>query len=209
MAIRGCHQLWKPDSILVVAILAACLGLGIGCGGDGGPGVTAAGLTAGGWELFEAGETHAALARFEDALGISRTYGEAYNGIGWCCVRLDSLERGTDSFEAAIANGVTSADPPAGMAIIYRDLEPVNFQLAVDFADSALTLDLDYSFEHDPTFDWRDLRLILAQCLLGLQRYHDAKQQVDILNPANALDPASDTFVEDLIAEVERLEEAI
>jgi tetratricopeptide (TPR) repeat protein len=194
--------------VTAVVVTVAFVAIAAGCGSDGGPKITAAGLTADGWKLFESGEVSEALATFEDALAITSTYGEAYNGIGWCCIRLDSLERGAQSFGAAMANGVTSADPPAGMAIIYRDFEPVDFELAVHFADSALSLDPNYSFDHDPRLDWRDLRLILAQCLLGLKRYQEAKDQVDILNPANTLDPAADTFVEDLIFEVQRLEES-
>jgi tetratricopeptide (TPR) repeat protein len=194
--------------LLVVLTVGVSLGVLSGCGdGGGGPRTTARSLTADGWDLFEAGEAVEALARFEEAVEISQAHGEAYNGIGWCCVRLDSLVRGIDSFETALANGVTNADPLSGLAIIYRDLEPVSFQSAADFADSALALDPDYAFDHDPTFDWHDLRLILAQSLIGLNRYEDAKAEVDILNPWNTLDPAADTFIEDLIAEVQRLGE--
>lgn len=191
--------------LFVGFLLAALLAILSGCGDDGGPRTTARSLTADGWDLFEAGEMEEALAKFEAALEISEFYGEAYNGVGWCCVRLDSLDRGLDAFHAAAASGVTNADPLAGLAIIYRDREPVDFQMAADFADSALTLEADYGFDHDPTLDWHDLRLILAQSLIGLGRYEDAKIQVDILNPWNTLDPIADTFIEDLIAEVQRL----
>ena len=81
--------------------------------------------------------------------------------------------------------------------------------MAVDWADSALAIDPDYVFEHDPTFDWKDLRLILAQSYYGLSQYDEAQAQVDILNPDNTLDPESDTYMEDLLAEIQRLGEEI
>jgi tetratricopeptide (TPR) repeat protein len=183
-----------------------CLGL-IGCGKDNGqaPQVTASMLTADGWTDFEAGLIEEAMADFEQALAKDAAYGEAYNGIAWCYLRTDLLEQALANFDEAIATGVTHADPHAGKAIIYRDLEPVDFNLAIEWASEALFIDPGYVFEHDNTLDWHDLRLILAHCFIALKDYGKAKVQVDFLNAANTLDPQSATFVDDLIAEVERL----
>lgn len=54
------------------------------------------------------------------------------------------------------------------------------------------------------TLDWRDLRLILAQSHFALGEYTDANAQVTLLG-GTAPDPNSPTFVEDLLAEIERL----
>lgn len=189
--------------------IALLLGPLAGCGDDGeGPEVvTADMLTGDGWAGFEAGRIEEALADFLLAIGIDVGYGEAHSGAGWCLVRMDSPGQALDHFNAAISNGVTHADPRAGKAVIYRDLEPVDFQLAIAWADSALYIDPAYVFAHDESLDWRDLRLILAHSFVAVGDYTKAKFQVDLLNPANALDPESATFVEDLIAEIERLGE--
>jgi hypothetical protein len=62
-----------------------------------------------------------------------------------------------------------------------------------------------YSFSHDTSFDWHDLHLIIAQSHYGLGEFLEAKAHVDSLGGV-ALDPESPTFVEDLAAEIERLE---
>jgi tetratricopeptide (TPR) repeat protein len=194
----------KPVLALVMLPLA------LGCGDNGGePDLTAEQLTNQGWVKFEDCQFDEALQKFDRALDKEPEYGDAHNGVGWCCVKLDSLDAAIDAFGQAISSGVASADPRAGKAVVYRDLEPVNFQLAIDWADSALVIDADYVFSHDEALDWKDLRLILAQSYYGLNQYDEAKAQVDILNPSNTLDPASDTFVEDLLAELQRLGEEI
>lgn len=195
--------------ILPVAALVV-LSLALGCGDNGGgPELTAEQLTEQGWDKFEDNQFEEAVSEFDQALGKDPEYGEAYNGVGWCCVKIDSLEAAIDAFGQAISNGVISADPRAGKAIVYRDLEPVDFQMAIDWADSGLAIDSDYAFTHDDTFDYKDLRLILAQSYYGLSQYDEALAQVDILNPTNTLDPESDTYIEDLLAEIQRLGDEI
>jgi tetratricopeptide (TPR) repeat protein len=166
-------------------------------------------LTAEGWAKFEDWQFAEALLKFDQALDKDYNYGEAHNGVGWCRVKLDSLKAGLDAFDQAIAKGVSSADPRAGKAVIYRDFEPVDFHMAIDWADSALAIDSDYVFTHDDALDWKDLRLILAQSYYGLSQYDRAHAQVDILDPGNTLDPDSDTFAKDLLAELQRLGEEI
>jgi tetratricopeptide (TPR) repeat protein len=184
---------------LLLCFLASCGNNG------GGPEITAAELTADGWGKFESGQFEEALHRFGQAIEKDPDYGEAYNGVGWCCVRLDSLRSGLDAFNQAMAKGVISGDPRAGLAVICRDLDPVDFQMAISWAESALATDSDYVFSHDTLLNWRDLRLIIAQSCYGLGLYDDAHAQVDILDPDNALDPASSTYIEELLAEIQRL----
>jgi tetratricopeptide (TPR) repeat protein len=193
------------SSVLTLGIFLSCGG----GGGGGGPEVTAEQLTSEGWARFEAGDFQGAMSKFEGAIAIDSNYGEAYNGLGWSCVKIDSLEAAVNAFGQAISKGVSTADPRAGKAVVYRDLEPVDFQASIDWADSALARDSDYVFSHDTTMTWKDLRLILAQSYYGLHEYEEALEQVDILDPENTLNSGSDTFVEDLLAELQRLGEEI
>jgi tetratricopeptide (TPR) repeat protein len=164
-------------------------------------------LTDRGWSEFEKSEFEEAWQSLQQAIQKDPEYGEAYNAVGWCCAKLDSLEEGLEAFDQAISKGVSSADPRAGKAVIHRDLDPVSFQSAIDWADSALAVDSNHVFSHDESFDWKDLRLVLAQSYYGLSRYDKAHAQVDILNPSNSLDRESPSYVEDLLAEIERLGE--
>ena len=190
-------------------VMLSLFWLACGDDGDSKPEVTEQQLAAQGWERFEGGDYDGALSKFREALSKNRSYGEAYNGEGWCRLKLDSLDVGLTSFDDAILNGVESADPCAGKAVIYRDLEPVDFQAAIDCADSALAIDIEYRFSHDESLDWKDLRLILGHCYYCLNEYLEAKAQVDILNPLNTLDQDSETFVDDLLRELQRLGDEI
>ena len=198
-------------TFISVACLA-CLLTAFGCGGDGGggPSDTAASLTAAGWALFEKGEYEAAMTKFNQALALDATYSDAYNGLGWSNAKLDSLGEALGSFgECLILNG-TLADAYAGCAPVYRDYEtePAHFDSAIAAASQALILEATYAFGHDTSsnpFDWRDLRIIIAQSHYGLGEFLDANAQVLALGGVT-LDPGLPTFVEDLAAEIERLE---
>jgi tetratricopeptide (TPR) repeat protein len=182
------------------------LAMAMGCGGDGGtgPSATAESRTNEGWALFEAGDYTGAVGKFNSAISIDDTYADAYNGLGWSYAKLDSLARAITNFDECIVNGM-SGDPHAGRAPAYRDLSPPQFGNAVSTASSALSLDRRYVFDHDTTFDWRDLHLIMAQSHFGLGQYDLANAEVDSLG-GQVQNPASSTFVEDLADEIERLE---
>ena len=70
--------------------------------------------------------------------------------------------------------------------------------LAIASAESTLARDHVYEFSRHDKYNWRDLRLIMAQAYFALAQYSDAQAQVDILDPDNGLDPAdSESWVVD------------
>jgi tetratricopeptide (TPR) repeat protein len=161
-----------------------------------------------GWEAFEAGDFADAESHFEAAIAEDLANSEAHNGLGWTNMKLDDLQEALTSFDAALTHGFIGADPHAGKAILLRDLEPVDYAAAITSANSALGIESDYVFAHDADLDWKDLRLVLAQSHFALGAYDEANSQVGTLG-GNEQDPASSTFVEDLLAEIERLGETI
>jgi tetratricopeptide (TPR) repeat protein len=182
--------------------------LALGCGGDGGgPTDTAASLTAAGWTLFEQGEFGLSVDKFERALALNPNYADAFNGLGWAYAKMDSLANSLENFGMCVTNDPDLTEGYAGCAPVYRDYdtEPAHFDSAVAVATTALTQESNFVFSHDEDFDWHDLRLIMAQSYYGLGEFLLAKAQVDALG-GTSLDPESDTFVEDLAAEIERLE---
>jgi tetratricopeptide (TPR) repeat protein len=190
-------------------LLALVLAPGCG-GGDSGPGETASSRTAEGWTLFESGDYEGAIEKFDRAVILDLTYADAYNGRGWSYARLDSLSRSLNDFGRAITRGgqgAPLADFYAGSSPVYRDIDtrPSHFDSAVVFASDALALDRRYIFSHDNDFDWHDLHLIMAQAYFALNDYTSANSRVDSLG-GDVQNPASPSFVEDLAAEIERLE---
>lgn len=193
----------------VIFVMCLCsLVLALGCGGDGGgPSDTAASLTASGWALFEKGQYDQAIDKFTRALGLDPEYADAYNGLGWTHAKLDSLANSLENFGMCVTNDPDLTEGYAGCAPVYRDYEtePAHFDSAIAFASEALSQESTFEFSHDTSFNWRDLRLIMAQSYYGLGEFLSAKEQVDALG-GHSLDPGSPTFVEELAAEIERLE---
>jgi len=161
-----------------------------------------------GWAAFRAGQFDTAEDLFTQAITEDAANHEAHNGKGWTLLRLDNLTSAIVSFDAALNSGFTGADPHVGKAILLRDLKPVNYAAAIAAANTALSIDSDYTFEHDTELDWRDVRLILAQSYFATGQYDDANSQVGLLG-GTMQNPASDTFVEDLLAEIQALGELI
>ncbi|MBM3320914.1 MAG: hypothetical protein FJY73_09590 [Candidatus Eisenbacteria bacterium] len=179
----------------------------VGCGGGDGSGPATedpAALTSSGWEAFARGAWSEAASFFRAAIGADSLFGDAHNGLGWTHARADSLDAAADAFGTSIRVGFSSADPYAGTAVVLRDRTPPDYAGAITAARAALARDRAYRFAHDPSFDWNDLRVILAQCFFARAEYGNANAEVDTLGgtPAN---PESPSFLEDLLAEIERL----
>ncbi len=188
----------------LISVGLICYGCG---GGGGGPSDTAESLTADGWALFEQGKYDEAIEKFGEALELDDTYADAYNGLGWSYAKLDQLSDALSAFADCISNGMDTADPYAGQAPVYRDYDHANhFENAISAATMALSKDRRYVFSHETTFDWHDLMIILAQSYFGLSNYTSANTWVDSLGGTPA-DPESETFVSDLAAEIENLED--
>ncbi len=208
---------WLPRMQRTIAALAFSTFLAVliaGCGDDNTPtgsgdddddsAPTAAELTAEGWESFESGTLSTAKSRFREALDLDAAHAEAHTGLGWTLAREDSLQASDDRFDSAIAGGHDSPDPYAGKAPVLRAMEPRDNSGAIDAANEALDREIRYVFDHDPGFDWMDLRLILAQAYVALTEYDSANAQVDSLGRI-PIDPQSEFYVRDLIAVIDTL----
>ena len=162
-----------------------------------------------GWNVFESGDYDAAASAFIQAITEDASNSEAHNGLGWALLSLGNLKNSLLSFDAALANSFTGADPHVGKTVILRDHRPpVDYAAAIAEANMALAIDGDYAFAHDPKLDWKDVRLILAQSYFATGAYIEANNQVELLG-GNVQDPASPTFVLDLLAEIQALGESI
>ena len=196
----------KPSRLLAAGLVVALIHICMGCTDNGfSPEPTRDDLLSEGWAEFEAGDFVSARGAFEDAALKDPGCCEAFAGEGWCCLKLDSLVTAIACFDEALARGDSTADPHAGKAFARRDLMPVDFTSVVESAQTALGIELRYSFIHDPSADWRHLRLTLAHSYFALGDYGAAKTQVDSLDPGNGLDPASGSFIEDLLGEIQSL----
>jgi hypothetical protein len=168
------------------------------CGDDegAGPGMTAGDHNAAGWSSY-AGEDYAsARASFEQALGIDIGLTEARLGLAWCKAHEGEYSAAFSDFDVVREAEQYVADAFAGSAATA--LGASQDPLAIAHAESTLARSPAYEFGRRPSYNWRDLRLILAQGNYSLAQYGDAQAQVDILDPDNGLDPAdSESWVVD------------
>jgi hypothetical protein len=160
-------------------------------------------LLANGWTAFEGANYDSAESCFSQALAKNPAGAQATHGLAWTEALNGMLTTAAATFQSAIDLGVTTADPLAGLAAVYRDIP--DFELAIGYAQDALDLDPDFQFAHNSSFDYKDLHLILAQCYYAEAEYASAQTEVDILNPLNTLNPDNPTYVRNLLLEIESL----
>jgi tetratricopeptide (TPR) repeat protein len=209
----------RPLQGLLPLLIAAALLAAPGCSKSG-PGSRAAEETALGWTAWEAGDYTTARTHFLSALGEEADYTEAHLGLGWSHAFLGSLPQAVTALTNALAGDPITADPQAGLAIVLRDLPDLDG--AITAADAALSITPAWSFSHRTSIDWKDLRLVLAQCYFrkGSATFTQAQAQLDLLDPDNGLDPAQsatwtvggidyDTYAEALLMAIEAVEATI
>lgn len=188
-----------PAPFILAALLLINCG-GNGNGPDGGDIDTA-------WELFEEGNYVAAIAEFHRVQPPDDGFIEVYNGLGWSFAFSGTLDSAAGYFEmAALGSLITEADVPAGLSAVRK--AQGDYAGAIAAAASALSKDPNWTFAHYSGTDYRDLHLILAQSYyaLGPSSYPLAQEQVDILDPANGLDPQSPSYAADLLLAMEAIE---
>jgi tetratricopeptide (TPR) repeat protein len=171
--------------ILVAGIAAAGL-LGPSCGDDGTPGPNAVDLNEAGWASYAAGDVAGARQSFSRALETQGGLMEARLGLAWCEARQGDCQEAIDDYDAVIESGQHTEDAYAGRAAAA--LAIWDHPLAVASAGNTLARNPAYAFERYPAFEWRDLRLIVAQACFALAEYAYAQAEVDIIDPDNGLD---------------------
>ena len=179
-------QTWGAGALIAALLLTAC---GKDKGTD--SGTTAAEETADGWVDFAAGSYTAARTHFLAAISRDDGFADAYNGLGWSQAFLNNLSEAVTAFNNAKTNGLTTPDADAGLAVVYRDLP--NYPLAVTSAQAVLTANPSYVFSRLTSLNYEDMRLIMAQAYYrqGEDLFDEAQAQLNILDPANGLNPGN------------------
>jgi tetratricopeptide (TPR) repeat protein len=158
-----------------------------------------------GWTEFAAGSYARAGESFEDALAIDPLYADAWNGLGWVNVHFGLFGVAGGHFQRAIDLGLENQEALAGHAIVSELRADYDEALAASAA--VLAAEPRFAFSRQRGIDYRDLRLVRARSFLTRGRVLDAKTEVDIIDPANNVNPGSETFVGDLLLLIEELGE--
>jgi tetratricopeptide (TPR) repeat protein len=151
--------------------------------------VNAAWETQLGWTAFQAEDYSGALYHFYLARELDPDHAPAYLGEGWSRAYVGLLNSARTSLEQAQSLGLATQDARAGLAVVLKLLGESNGAIAA--ADTVLTYEPAYVFTWRSSIDWRDLRLLMAQCWyrLGEPFFEQVQTQVDLLDPGNGLAP--------------------
>jgi len=158
-----------------------------------------------GWAAFEAGNFDLARSRFLGALaaGEEDSVG-ARVGAAWSDLRLGDHAAARGGFEAVLADTAGVPDALGGLVLASAaGNDPVAVRNA---ASSLLGAAPNYVFAHDSGVSASDVRWFLARAALDLGDLDLAAAQLDILVPANALDPEAAGFVEAALALLESIQ---
>ncbi len=177
-------------------------------------------LLADGWAAWESSQYSSSYDIFLDAVSHDPADAEARNGIGWAKLFLGELHSAIGSFDYAIYLELPTFDATLGMAFALRD--SADYSNAVLNAQKIVDAMPRYTFSHRASINWKDIRLLIAQCSFrrGQQYFDIAQANVDTLDPTNGLDPESpaswvvggvtyNAYPEALLKKIEALEAVI
>jgi len=176
-----------------------------GCGGStsGPPAESAAGLTARGWEAFEAGDYATAAERFAAALDLDAGFLEAMTGQGWADLRRGNLSGAGDRFDAALDRDPSLYDAAAGRMLVEAGSgDPTG---VIRDGSAILEAVPGYVFTHDRDLSASDLHWFLARAALDLGDDARVLAELDVLAPGHGLDPEAADFADRVLALLETL----
>ena len=196
-------------SLLIAALAAAALAV-LGCGSNESsvqPRSRAEVLTENGWRSFAAGSALEAQEMFEDAVIADSAYADAENGLGWVHLFFGLFAEADEHFLRARDLGLANEEAEAGHAIAAE----IEGDAAEALAASARVLAAQprWTFSRRDGIDYRDLRLVRARSFFAQGDFLGAKSEVDLVNPSNTVNAGLPTFIPDLLAEIERLGDAL
>ncbi len=211
MFLINTYNIMKSKLIL---IFIAGLFVLASCSGDDGDSGTNAVLTAQefvdvGWLKFEEQSYEDALADFKAAIQKDASLTDAHTGAGWSSGRLPGNLSVARSYLIDAATLDTAAHDARG-GLIFIEFQNNELQSALSRADSLLSRLPGWRFLHDPTVDFRDVKLLTAVCYYNLGNYATSLMIIkknQFLNPDFDADITTEEGQRELLEEIERLGE--
>lgn len=199
-----------PSTARVAFAILAALAPCVGCGSNESAMETRSEgtvLTEVGWSAFAEQRYLEATESFEAAIAVEPLYADAENGLGWVNLLFGLYDIADVHFRKAISLGLPNQEAEAGHAFV-SELQG-DYEEALAASARVLAADPDFSLSRKAGIDFRDLRLLRARAFVSLGRFEDALAEVDVIDPANNVNIGSETFVDDLLAQIELLGERL
>jgi hypothetical protein len=151
------------------------------------------------WALFRDGNYAGAHAAFTEL--IPSEGGQAYMGLGWTALKMDSIPEANAYLNTAIATKDSILDAVAGNVFAFRVLDMHN--ACIFSANAVLQKKPTYVFTHERTITHHDLNVHKAYSLFDLNRLADCFQTILILDPGFTLATTDSTA--ELLAKLDSL----
>jgi tetratricopeptide (TPR) repeat protein len=155
-----------------------------------------------GWESFRAGGYSASAGIFRELISLYPDAPAPYVGLGWCDIERDSLDAALDLFDHALRLD-EEIDALAGTVVAASAL--ALDALAVDAAYRVRRM--DYIFQGNPQFGYRQVVYLRALAEFHLLRWDDCYASLKILDPDLDIDLDAWDFREQIFAALESLRE--
>ena len=207
---RGRRSARTRVALTAALAIVAALALGTGCGSNESATETRSGgtvLTEAGWSAFAEQRYTDATESFEAAIAVDPLYADAENGLGWVNLLFGLYDVADVHFRKAISLGLPNQEAEAGHALV-AELQG-NYEEALAASSRVLAADPDFTLSRMDGIDFRDLRLMRARAFVKIGQFEDALAEVDVIDPANNVNIGTETFVDDLLAQIELLGERL
>mgnify|MGYP005725394243 CR=1 FL=1 len=155
------------------------------------------------WEAFEGKDFPTAVTHFKDAKNVNVNRTEAYTGLGWSYLQLDSLVSALNEFAICASLNDPQANLHAGWAFALNAQK--EYEKSNEQADEALHLDANWAFGHGLSIGVIQLQLLKAENYFLLGLFLESLTQVQLVNSTFTADVATDEGKAALSAEIERL----
>jgi len=167
------------------------------------------------WDFFEESDYQTAYAKFDEAIDVDSRNSDAYHGRAWSSLLMSDVRDAISDFNASIYYGHSGFDPVAGLAIAYQADQ--QYSSAISKAQTVISSNSSYYFEHKPLINYRDLHLILAMAYFHTGNLTKSYDQIIILEPAISIaqndsltwkynEQSFDSYAETLMAVIDYLD---
>ena len=155
--------IWKYIAVAAVLFIS-------GCGGSGG-----SDPIADAWKSFEAKQYSQSFSQFQ-LIGLGNP--EVNVGLGWNCIRLDTIDLANIYFQAIASDSLEDAYAGWSTALWIQG----DYQACIDKANVTLQKSPLYSFQHDPNVTYQDLIWNQASGYFHLADYSNCINRIKLLD---------------------------
>jgi len=140
-----------------------------------------------GWRCYAAGKLDSARYYYDNAYQINPLSAEIWACLGWWWLRNGQLDSARAHFAQALFFGPTQPVALAGLATLAMvNNEPAK---AIGYLSTILDAIPAWQYAYYPPLNHKRLRLQLAEAYFQTGQYFQAQQQLDLVWPANGLNP--------------------